>query len=423
MQVIERGAPPGGRSTLWADWDQIQQKLVPCLQDIAHSRGGGRVWCTDSVADAVALTAAYWQATGGRLGRLRVFAPPPTDGLEPLSLRLSDTRPMPSSARHATLRRDHGSWRPRAEIASSIALGAPNGPVDLIVTGPGSDLDADFLARTHLPPGGLLAIPAVAPEQPAFRLIDSIGSALCLYRYLPGGPGQGPVDHGAGEDDESLAQHQRRSELVYSHIQLAHSLARRFANRGEATEDLEQVALLALVKAAKRFDESHYDAFAPYATACVVGEIKKHFRDKAWALRVPRSLQETFLAVKRAGDDLVHEVSRSPTIPEIAARVGTTEEDVLAAMEASTGYSVQSFDYLSEDGSATDVPYEEEGYGRAVERLQVRMLAPRLSDLEKTIIHRIYLDGLTQRQVAEDLGCSQMLVSRAVRSALKKLRD
>jgi RNA polymerase sigma-B factor len=422
MQVIERDAPPGGRSPLWADWDQVQRKLVPCLQEIADSRGGGRVWCTDSVADAVALTAAYWQATGGRMGRLRVFAPPVSERVEFLSFRLSDIRPMPSSARHATLRRDHGSWRPRVEIASSVALGAPNGPVDVIVTGPGSEVDPGALIRTHLRPGGVLAVPAVGSEQSALRLIDSIGGVLCLYRYLPG-PGQVPVKDAAGEDDESLAQHLRRADLVDSHIQLARSLARRFANRGEAIDDLEQVALLALIKAAKRFDETRYDAFAPYATACVVGEIKKHFRDKAWALRVPRSLQETFLAVKRAGDDLVHEVSRSPTIAEIAARVGTTKEAVLEAMEASTAYSVRSFDYASEDGSATDVAYEEEGYGRALERLQVRMLAPRLSDLERVIIQRIYFEGLSQRQVAEDLGWSQMYVSRAVRSALEKLRE
>jgi RNA polymerase sigma-B factor len=427
MQLTERSAPPGGVSALWSDWPAVLHQLAPRLQDIAHASGRVSVWCTDSVADAVALTTACWQVAAGGIAGLQVYAPAPSDGVEPLSFRLGDIRSMPVSSRHATLRRRHGRWLPRPEVTGPITLRPPLGRVDLVITGSGPGPDPVAVSETHLRPGGLLATPALHTDGQelmgrGLMPISSIGRGLCLYRYTSGGGRSEPGD-AAEEPGESLAQHQRRAELVDSHLHLARSLARRFANRGEPVEDLEQVALLALVKAAKRFDEARYEAFAPYATACVLGEIKKHFRDRAWALRVPRSLQETFLEVKRADDDLVQEISRSPTVPEIAERVGITEEAVLEAMEASTGYWTHSFDYVGDDGSSIDVPYEEQGYSRAVERLQVAMLAPRLRDLEATVVRRIYFEGLTQSQVAAELGCSQMHVCRVVRSALEKLRE
>jgi RNA polymerase sigma-B factor len=225
------------------------------------------------------------------------------------------------------------------------------------------------------------------------------------------------------EPTETLAQRQWQADLVQSHIRLAHSLARRFAHHGEPADDLEQVALLALVKAARRFDANRDTAFATYATASILGELKRHFRDKTWMLRVPRSLQERYLAVKEAREELNQELGCSPTIAQIAARVGVSEEAILEAMEAGDSYWPASLDVgTSEDEPVTEVPVVDEGFDRSLDRQQLRNLLPRLEHRELVILQRLYFDGWTQRRVADEIGVSQMQVSRLLVRTIAKLR-
>src|SRR5215212_2139300 len=135
-----------------------------------------------------------------------------------------------------------------------------------------------------------------------------------------------------------------RDQLIEAHLGLAEYLARRFANRGEPLDDLVQVASLGLVKAVERFDPSRGLEFTTFATPTIVGELKRHFRDKGWAVRVPRRVQELHLRVTRVIDDLSLELGRSPTVPEIAHRAGTTEDEVIEAIDAGSAYRSTSLD-------------------------------------------------------------------------------
>ena len=128
-----------------------------------------------------------------------------------------------------------------------------------------------------------------------------------------------------------------RDALVQSHMGLAEHLARRFTGRGESLEDLTQVAYLALVKAADRFDATREVEFATFATPTVLGEIKRHFRDKGWAVRVPRQMQELRIALTKAVEDLTHELHRSPTVSELAERLSVSEDEVLQGLECRSG--------------------------------------------------------------------------------------
>jgi RNA polymerase sigma-B factor len=222
---------------------------------------------------------------------------------------------------------------------------------------------------------------------------------------------------------ESLARHQRQQDLVTQHLNLARSLARRFLYRGEAGDDLEQVAFLALVKAARRFDPRHETAFSTYATVSILGELKRHFRDKTWMLRVPRSTQELYLSIKNAREELGHRLGASPTVPEIAAHMGVGVDDVLEAMEAGSTYWPDSLDVRGPDGERTvDIPVIDESLSRAVDRQELRALLPRLDDRERLVLKRIYFDGETQQRVAQEIGASQMQVSRLLARTLAKLR-
>ena len=210
---------------------------------------------------------------------------------------------------------------------------------------------------------------------------------------------------------------------MLSHVNLARSLARRFAGHGEGRQDLDQVALLALVKAASRFDPDRDISFSTFATSTVLGELKRHFRDKTWMMRVPRPLQEMYLAVKDAREALTHELSTSPTIPQIAERLGVSEERVLEAMEAGDNYWPESLDAgFADNGSGRDVPVIDQGFDRALEHHELNRLLPRLAPRERRLLELLYIHGWTQRQAAQELGVSQMQVSRLVNAALTKLR-
>jgi RNA polymerase sigma-B factor len=216
-----------------------------------------------------------------------------------------------------------------------------------------------------------------------------------------------------------------REELTRIYQPLAEYLARRFFGRGEAIEDLIQVANIGLLKAIDRFDLSREVKFSTYATATVVGELKRHFRDKGWALRVPRRLQESGMKVGRAVSELSQDLGRAPTIREIAQRTALSDEEVLEAMETAHAYTTASLDAPSdEDGTSSmdRLGVEEESF----ELLEGwTSLAPAIHELperERTILYLRFFRGLTQTQIAEELGISQMHVSRLLARTLRDLR-
>jgi RNA polymerase sigma-B factor len=216
-----------------------------------------------------------------------------------------------------------------------------------------------------------------------------------------------------------------RDELAALYQPLAEYLARRFYGRGEPLEDLIQVASIGLIKAIDRFDPERGVKFSTYATATVVGELKRHFRDKGWALRVPRRLQEAGMSVGRAVTDLSQELGRAPTVNEIARRTGLSEEEVLEAMETAQAYTASSLDAPTDEEGAT----EGERLGEEEDAFELlegwTSVAPAIRELpkrERTILYLRFFRGLTQTQIAEELGISQMHVSRLLSRTLEELR-
>lgn len=218
-----------------------------------------------------------------------------------------------------------------------------------------------------------------------------------------------------------------RDALVQSHMGLARHLARRFTGRGEALDDLTQVAYLALVKAADRFDESRGVEFATFATPTVLGEIKRHFRDKGWAVRVPRQLQELRIALTSSVEELTHELRRSPTVTELAERLSVSEDDVIQGLECGRAYSTQSIDPLidPEDDSApltSVVGNVDPGFERVEDRHALKPLMAGLPERERTLLEMRFFRNMTQTEIAIELDISQMHVSRLLTRTLGRLR-
>jgi RNA polymerase sigma-B factor len=220
-----------------------------------------------------------------------------------------------------------------------------------------------------------------------------------------------------------------REELVQRHLPLVRSLARRYAGRGESLEDIEQVGAIGLLKAIDRYDLEREVSLTTYATPNVVGEIKRHFRDKGWAIRVPRGLQELNAKMSGTIERLTIRLERSPTIAEIATELGTTPEHVLEAMEAGSAYSTVS---LSTGTGAGDddafdpmesIGAEDEEYERTEQRASLEPALETLPDREREILRMRFEEGLTQTQIAEKIGISQMHVSRLIRKSLARMRD
>lgn len=218
-----------------------------------------------------------------------------------------------------------------------------------------------------------------------------------------------------------------RRRIVDEYDPLATRLARRYRGRGEPVDDLIQVARLGLVNAIDRFDPDFGTQFATFATRTIMGELKRHLRDKTWSVRVPRSLQERWLETSRAAEDLTHELGRSPTIDEIAKRIGSSREEILEAMDAGSAYTAGSLDTpLQEDDGASigdligdrDVRLESAGEW-AVLADAVRALP----DRERTIVVMRFFEDRSQSDIAEQLGISQMHVSRLLRRSLADLRE
>jgi len=216
-----------------------------------------------------------------------------------------------------------------------------------------------------------------------------------------------------------------RDQLVELYTPLARHLARRFQGRGEPLEDLFQVAALALVKSVDRFELERGVQFTTYAAATIIGEIKRHFRDKGWAVRVPRRVQEAGLRVSRASTELYQTLGRSPTVPEIAKTTGLSEEEVLEGLDAANAYSAQSLDAPGDDdrGPSIDRLASEDD---ALEQLEgwttVAPAIRALPERERYILYLRFFHGMTQSQIATLMGISQMHVSRLLARTLSELR-
>jgi RNA polymerase sigma-B factor len=221
-----------------------------------------------------------------------------------------------------------------------------------------------------------------------------------------------------------------RERLIEQYLPLVRSLARRYSYRGEQLEDLVQVGCIGLIKAIDRFDVDRGVELTTYATPNIIGEIKRHFRDKGWSVRVPRGLQELNVRLSHLVEDLTVQLERSPTIAELAKAAGVQEEEVLEALESGQAYATLSLSAPTgggEEGSDLD-PLESLGeleheYEVSEDRA---VLAPGLRVLderERRILHLRFFEGLTQSQIAQQVGISQMHVSRLIRRALDKIRD
>jgi RNA polymerase sigma-B factor len=226
---------------------------------------------------------------------------------------------------------------------------------------------------------------------------------------------------------ENPARQRIRDELVEMHLPLVEYLARRFRNRGEPLDDLVQVATIGLIKSVDRFDLERGVEFSTYATPTIVGEIKRHFRDKGWAIRVPRRLQELKLSLTKATSDLSQKLGRSPTVAELARHLEMTEEEVLEGLESANAYSAVSLD--APDGGDEDAPAVADTLGAEDESLEgveyresLKPLLDQLPPREKRILLLRFFGNMTQSQIAADLGISQMHVSRLLARTLTQLR-
>jgi len=220
-----------------------------------------------------------------------------------------------------------------------------------------------------------------------------------------------------------------REQLIEQYMSLVRSLARRYSYRGEQLEDLVQIGAIGLIKAIDRFDLNRGVELTTYATPNIIGEIKRHFRDKGWSVRVPRGLQELNVQLSRLVETLTVQLGRSPTIAELAEAAGANEEEVLEALESGRAYTSVSLSAggdRDEDGDldpldslGTEEPRYEISEEWAVLEPGFRVLDER----ERTILHLRFFKGLTQSQIAQQVGISQMHVSRLIRRSLEKIRE
>ena len=248
-----------------------------------------------------------------------------------------------------------------------------------------------------------------------------------------------PAD--AGRDRVARAQEDRRLLTRYHHdadpaarealvdrfLPLARQLARRYQRAGEPLDDLIQVASLGLLKAIERFDPQRETAFSSFAVPTILGELKRHFRDKGWSVRVPRDLQELAVKVDRVGEDMARELGRAPTPAEIAERVGATPEQVLEAREAAGAYRAVSLDRPrnedEDEGELVDAfGSEDHGFAVAEDAATVQRLMRVLSEREREVLRLRFEEDLTQSEIGDIVGVSQMHVSRLIRQSIAHLR-
>ncbi|WP_124726472.1 RNA polymerase sigma factor SigB [Staphylospora marina] len=220
-----------------------------------------------------------------------------------------------------------------------------------------------------------------------------------------------------------------QARLVEHFRELVETLAFKFARGSETHEDLVQVGMIGLIASIKRFDPTIGRSFESFAVPTIVGEIKRHIRDKTWSVHVPRRIKELGPRIKKAVEDLTTRLQRSPRVDEIARYLGVSEEDVLETMEMGRSYNAVSVDSPIEagtDGSQVTlldlVGQEDEGYDRVDRRLLLEKAFHVLNDREKEILRMTFFENLSQKQAGDRLGISQMHVSRLQRRALEKMR-
>jgi RNA polymerase sigma-B factor len=217
-----------------------------------------------------------------------------------------------------------------------------------------------------------------------------------------------------------------RERALVELMPLVRALASRYAGRGEPLEDLVQVGALGLVKAVDRFDVDRGVEFSSYAVPTIVGEIRRHFRDKAWAMHVPRRIKELSVRLARVLDELTNELGRSPTVAELAEAAGAEEEEVIDALDSAHAYSTRSLHAPFEDGGddslAEKLGEEETGYRDVEDGSIVATGLDALDERERRIVELRFFEEMTQSQIAAEVGISQMHVSRLLRRALVKMR-
>jgi RNA polymerase sigma-B factor len=210
------------------------------------------------------------------------------------------------------------------------------------------------------------------------------------------------------------------------HLPLVRGLARRYADRGEPLDDLIQVGTIGLIKAIDRFEPDRGFKLASVATPTILGEIRRHFRDRSWTVRVPRGIQEARARISHAVGELSAENGRSPSVSEIAASTGLTVDDVLDALAAGSAQRPASLATPGggeDDDQGISVGVEEQGYEQAEARATLDAGLAQLPARERVILHLRFEEGLTQSQIAARIGVSQMHVSRLIRRALEALRE
>ena len=224
-----------------------------------------------------------------------------------------------------------------------------------------------------------------------------------------------------GDDDA-------REQLVMSHLNLVRFLASKFKSRGEPLDDLIQVGTIGLIKAVDRFDPARGLEFTTFATPTILGEIRRHFRDKGWSVRVPRRLQELSSKVNQTKEELTKGLHREPSVEEVATALNTTVDEVLEAMESSSAYSsvpLESGSSGEDDAPSVIDRYvsEDEALAQSDDRMAIEEATRDFSPREREIIDMHFIDGLTQVEIAKKLGISQVQVSRLLRRTLRKLQE
>ena len=273
-----------------------------------------------------------------------------------------------------------------------------------------------------------------APDKPRAEPVEEATSEAPLADDRPA-TRPAPVGAAGVEIESLFERYQRtadvelRDQLVMLHLNLVRFLASKFANRGEPLEDLVQVGTIGLINAVDRFDPSRGNKFSTYAAPTIVGEIKRHFRDKAWNLKVPRRLQELNLAAGKAVETLTQVLGRSPTVQEIATHISATEEETLEAIELGNAYETVSLDSRldnqGDSGPMTLAEFigDEDSLLANINSFDdLREAIGTLDEREQAIIKLRFFSDLSQTEVAQRLRISQMHVSRLQQKALKKLK-
>ena len=268
------------------------------------------------------------------------------------------------------------------------------------------------------------------------------GKGVQTSDHRPGNGGTGAAYPSASNDRAARAREDRRLLERYHHhgdraarealvdrfLPLARQLARRYQRGGEPLDDLIQVASLGLLKAIDRFEPSRHTAFSSFAVPTILGELKRHFRDRGWSVRVPRDLQELSVRVDRVAEDMSRDLGRAPTPAEIAANIGVSTEQVMEAREAAGAYRAISLDRPRDDddegdGMTETMGVEDPGFGLAEDAATVERLMAVLGDREREVLRLRFAEDLTQSEIGLRVGVSQMHVSRLIRQAVARLRE